>query len=287
MQHNWFLKSDIENFNANKLFLKNNLVSNTYTSSPHMVCFSHVPKTGGTSLESILFKNFKAADVLHVNAPDLVKQPDLLELKKNPPQLICGHHPMHGLLYQLIPTQAVFHFTQLRNPIDRVLSYYNYVMGKADHPMHEHVNNKSLLDFLAASPTPELSNGQSKRFSGFLHHGKPDDDCLYNIAKNTLDECFSLVLTTCLFDEGLLLLKNRLMLTDIYYLRNNVSKAYIKRSDLNEQEVAIITDMNQADIKLFAWAKAKCQGLIESELSPDQISDFKDKNTQWANLINS
>ncbi len=287
MQHNWFLKSDIENFDANKHILKNNLVSNTYATGPYTVCFSHVPKTGGTSLESILFKNYKAAAVLHVNAPDLVQQPKLLELKKNYPRLICGHHPMHGLLYQLLPEQATFHFTLLRDPIDRILSYFNYVMGKSDHPMHQKVKNKSLSEFLKASPTPELSNGQCKRFSGYLHHGQTSDDDLYNVAKNTLETCFSLVLTTCLFDEGLLLLKDRLHLTDIFYQRSNVSKPFIKRGELKEQEIALMTEMNPADTKLFSWARNRCQSLIDSELSTGQINSFKENNKQWADLINS
>ncbi len=286
MQHNWFLKTDIDNFNSNIQLTKKNLLNDCFNSKKHTVCFSHVPKTGGTSLESILFKNCAAADVLHVNAPDLNQQPQLLNLKRNAPKMICGHHPMHGLLYQLLPDKPIFHFTQLRDPIDRVLSYYNYVNGKQDHPMHKHAVNQSLLGFLQASPSPELSNGQCKRFSGYLHHGEIEDHALFEIAHKTLSECFSLVLTTCLFDEGLLLLKSRLGLKDIYYQRSNVSQTFISRDDLSNQEITTIENMNQADSRLFAWAKSTCQTLINEELSPRQIENFRANNTDWAKLIN-
>lgn len=285
MQHNWFNHSDQANFNTNTAFLSRYRVPKVTDANNQLLCFSHVPKTGGTSLETILTKNFLLSEVLHVNAPDLNKQADLLTLKKNHPKLICGHHPMHGLLYQLIPEQPIFHLTQLRHPVDRVLSYYNYVRGKTDHPMHEHALGQSITDFLQSDSSPELSNGQAKRFSGNLHSDAADETALFLTAQATLDQCFSLVLTTCLFDEGLLLLKTRLGLQDIYYMRSNVSKRFIRREQLSANELRLIESMNQADIKLFAWAKQNCLKQIEQELSSEAINTFKSNNQKWAELV--
>ena len=175
MALNWFTKNDGANFKINSRFLHKYLLPNIHTDSQALTCFSHVPKTGGTSLESILAKNFLPSRVLHINAQDLNKQPEVLKLKRNPPRMVCGHHPMHGLLYQILPEHPLFHFTQLRNPIDRVLSYYNYVLGKTDHPFHHHAKGKNITEFMQLESSPELSNGQTKRFSGFLHNGKTDD----------------------------------------------------------------------------------------------------------------
>lgn len=287
MQPNWFNNSDNINFNINTAYLGKHLLSTTYEPNKHIACFSHVPKTGGTSLESILAKNFLLSEILHINAPDLNKQPEILKLKKNQPRLICGHHPMHGLLYQLLPEHPLFHLTQLRHPVDRILSYYNYVVGKKDHPMHSHTKDKCITEFLQSEPSPELSNGQAKRFSGYLHSGGIADETLFELAQTTLKQCFSLVLTTCLFDEGLLLLKKRLGLKDIYYLKHNVSNQYISRDELSVEDVAMIESMNQADIKLFNWAKKNCLQLIEQELTTDDISSFKTNNQKWAELIQS
>ncbi len=287
MTHNWFLNQDNFNFNSNVAFLKNHATPTINDQAQPVFCFSHVPKTAGTSMELILAKNYLLSEVLHVNAPDLNLQPRLLNLKKNLPKLICGHHPLHGLLYQLLPEQPIFHLTQLRDPIDRVLSYYNYVQGKKDHPLHQQSTGKSIQDFLNLNPSPELANGQAKRFSGFLHSGETDDETLFKVAADTLSQCFSLVLTTCLFDEGLLLLKKRTGLKDIYYSRHNVSKRFISRQELGEEELAMIVSSNQADIKLFNWARENCLQMIKNELSHEDINDFKTNNLKWAGLIQS
>jgi hypothetical protein len=288
MQHNWFNSSDHNNFQINITLLLKGVLSTPYTAKRHLLCFSHVPKTGGTSLESILAKNFLLSETLHINAPDLNKHPEAIKLKKNHPKLICGHHPMHGLLYQLLPEQPLFHVTQLRHPVDRVLSYYNYVLGKPDHPMNEHAQGKSITAFLQTKHSPELSNGQAKRFSGYLHSkAVVEDIVLFTLAQQTLSQCFSMVLTTCLFDEGLLLLKKSLGLRDIFYLKSNVSKRFISKDQLSSAELQTIESMNQADIKLFEWAKNNCLALIEQELTAEDISSFKTNNQKWAELISN
>lgn len=285
MLHNWLNKSDSSNFDINTAYLISNLNTGFFNDIKPYTIFSHVPKAAGTSLESVLAKNFLMSETLHINAPDLNKQPDVLKLKKNHPKLICGHHPIHGYLYQALPDQPLFHLTQLRDPVDRVISYYNYIYTKKDHPLHRHALDKSLTDFILNTPSPELANGQAKRFSGYLHSEVPSDEVLLTKAKTTLDQCFSLVLTTCLFDEGLLLLKNRINLKDIFYRRSNVSTKIIKRADLSEQELKLIKNNNQADLALYDWAKIQCLELINQELTTEMIVTFKTKNSQWNKLI--
>ena len=285
MPQSWSSNTDIENFSANVKFLKKHRVSGTCGRTAELTCFSHVPKTAGSSLENIFFKNHHANEVLHINAPDLNQFPGLLELKKKPPKLICGHHPMHGLLYQLLPAVPIFHVTMLRSPVDRVLSYYNYVLGKQDHPMHAHAQQQSLSTFIQSTPSPELANGQCRRFSGYLHQGQADDDTLYATAMDTLEQCFSLVLTTELFDPSLLLLKSHLGLKDLYYTRSNVSTQFIKRTDLSAADVDLIHQHNQADQRLFDWAHQQCQAKIEQTVSTNELDQFRLRNTVWQRLL--
>jgi hypothetical protein len=287
MQQRWFSSTDLTNFFNNKKLTIKSLISNTYIKNQTVSLFSHVPKTAGTSLENIIANNFSFADCLHVNAPDLNKLPQVIQLKNNLPQFISGHHPMHGLIYQLLSDLPLFHITMLRNPMDRVLSYYNYVKGKIDHPMHGFAAEHSLIQFLQQSPSPELYNGQSKRFSGYLHHGTASDQVLFSEAQDTLSHCFSLVLTTCLFDESLLLLQKRLGLSDIFYQRHNVSQKFLHEDELDDVTLNYIVEHNQADIQLFDWAKTACEALIKNELSSEEIATFKTNNQIWRGLIKS
>jgi len=286
MQNTWFSSDDLTNFIINKNITNKCLITDAYDIKTDLCFFSHVPKTGGTSLESIFAKNYAPSELLHINAPDLNRLPQIIDVKKSPPRFICGHHPFHGLLYQLIQQRRLFQFTMLRNPIDRVVSYFNYVKGKQDHPMHPHTNN-NLDQFLSASPSPELINGQSRRFSGYLHASTASDETLLHEAKAVLSQCFSLVLTTCLFDQGLLLLKKHLGLNDIYYMRHNQSTKFVDKSELSDASLNWIMEHNSADMVLFDWARLACEKRIQNELSLHSINEFKTNNLKWRQLINA
>ncbi|MCX7552934.1 sulfotransferase family 2 domain-containing protein [Marinicella sp. S1101] len=286
MQHNWFHNSDTDNLKTNISLLQNALVSSSSDKTKLTTIFSHVPKAAGTSLEAILNKNYLMSDSLHINAPDLNKCPDLLSIKKKSPKLICGHHPLHGILYQLLDQQPIYHLTMLRDPASRVISYYNYVKGKTDHPMHRYAVTDSLIDFINNCPSPEMSNGMCKRFSGRLHTQQqtPDDE-LFDAAKENLKKCFNLVLTSCLFDESMLLLKQQLNLKDIYYKTHNVSNKFIAAKQLTEQQAHVLESSNQADLRLYQWAKTRLENQLSDQVKAADIETFRTNNQSWTDLI--
>ncbi|WP_154224014.1 sulfotransferase family 2 domain-containing protein [Marinicella rhabdoformis] len=246
----WFSRSDAENFALNVAFLKQYVKPLGSDHSLPLV-FSHVPKTAGTSFESYLASQYKMSESLHINAPDLNRLPEIINIKKNCPRLICGHHPMHGMLYQLIPAEPLYHITLLRDPIDRVLSYYNYVCGKTDHPMHTSAMSLGFEDFLSQAPSPELHNGQTRRFAGQLHHTDNNQIDLLETATNVLNDCFSAVFTTGALNAAITTLHNDLGFENKPLPKANQSLKRIQRSDLSTNQIASITEHNQADIALF------------------------------------
>lgn len=245
----WFSRSDAENFALNVRFLKQ-WVRPISDDSASLLIFSHVPKTAGTSFESYLAAQYKMSESLHVNAPDLNRLPGVVQLKKQLPRLICGHHPAHGMLYQLLPAQPLHHITVLRDPVDRVLSYYNYVCGKTDHPMHASAISLGFEDFLAQAPSPELHNGQSRRFAGQLHQDQVSNDLLA-VATDVLNHCFSQVFTTCQLGNAVKTLHQTLGFSDATLPRSNRSEKRLNRGDLTADQMALINEYNAFDIALF------------------------------------
>jgi hypothetical protein len=286
MQHPWFNSDDISNYLANKAKLRSMLDKTSASEHQPLLVFSHVPKAGGTTLEYILAKNFKPAEVLHINAPDLNRCPELIGLKSNQPQFICGHHPMHGLLYSLIPEGPLVHLTMVRDPIDRVLSFYNYIINRPAHPLHQDCRQLSFNEFLSRQLTPELSDGQVRRFSGTLHNQQAIDQQTLNEAIDTLQHCFSMVLITELFDESLLYLQAELGFRDIYYQPHNVSVKTTSRDDLTQEDTALIQAMNPWDSRLYQWARERLIKQINQTGVNQQLSSYRQSNRQWQALLN-
>ncbi len=249
----WGDRSDIQNFDINVSFLKKHVVPFDQVKSTYPVIFSHVPKTAGTSVESYLARQYKMSESLHINAPDLNQLPAVLKMKKNTPRLICGHHPMHGLLYQLLPTKPLIHMTVLREPINRVVSYYNYVKGKKDHPMYTKVSDLTFEQFMEDMPSPELNNGQARRFAGQLHHLSMNNSTLLQTSISVLNECFTQVLTTESLHTQLIPMANMMDWEVPNMPRHNISPKQLKVKDLSKKQKDLITEYNQVDIALYEW----------------------------------
>jgi hypothetical protein len=286
MQPSWFTSDDQTNFLNNVHRLRSLINQPANTDNPRLLVFSHIPKTGGTTLEQIFAKNLRLSDVIHINAPDLNACPDVLTLKKNPAKLICGHHPMHGLLYQLLPELPLAHITMLRNPVDRTLSFYNYILGKTDHPLHAQCQSLSLDQFLRLQPTPELVNGQTRRLTGTLHRqqDRPPDSA--ELACEILNDCFTDVWVTEQFDQALLLLSHRFGMQDIYYQPSNVSTKRVRRHDLSDATLNLIEEMNQEDTRLHQWAANHCEQQFISQFTDEDMAAYQKRLLSWQALMN-
>jgi len=107
--------------------------------------FVHVPKTGGTSIA-------RALDPWIVHPP-LTRANKLLSrfrLQRDPSKVRLRTHGYLADAYsQLNPELAnsLFKFAFVRNPWDRLVSEYSYILARENHPRYSKV--KALPDFLS------------------------------------------------------------------------------------------------------------------------------------------
>lgn len=254
----WRKNNDATNTEKSYDFLRKWVVPASEISLHHNWIFSHTPKTGGTSFDRFLAGFFQLKDILHLNAPDLNHLPEAVFLKKDFPHLISGHHPMHGLLYQLLPQQKIVHVGLMRRPVDRVVSYYNYLSTREYHALNKRVKDLSFDAFMDLEDLPELCNGQSKRIAGILHSDEIySENNLYLKAKTAIDECFSMVGVTENMNEFCSFIRKKLKVASFEVPKINSSKVKVRLSDLSLKQRIKIEQLNKVDIQLYEYARSQ------------------------------
>lgn len=261
--------------------------------------FIHVPKAGGTTLHSIINKQFTKNQILHISAEQTHQ--GAFELVKNIPldirdnlKVIKGHMPfgIHELL-----NQHSTYITYLRDPIKRLVSNYFYLVNNPGHYLYSYVVGKrmSMLDYVNSDLTTEVDNYQTRMISGintdrFLYGKVPIVKCNKSdleLAISNLNKYFLMVGLTSRFDESLLLLKRYFGWSNIYYF--NMKETRYKNSDLDipEKTLKEIRRKNEFDIELYDFAEKKFNELIESQDNQfhDELRQFRRKNFYYKSLM--
>lgn len=261
----WTCRSNSENSKINIKWLKKHVVQPKEISlfeTPWI--FSQVPKTTGNSLESYLIQAFELKDFLPINASHLNKLPQVLYLKDKYPKFISGHHHIHGMLYQLLADTNIVHLSMMRDPVARVVSYYNYLATREYHNLNHNVQKLSFDKFLEKEDLVEIKNGQAKRFAGLLHSKKNiTDKQLYQLAKHVVDNCYSLVGVTEFFKPFHKYIAKQCGVTFNELPPINRSNTKVQLTNLSPEQLTKIKQMNEVDIQLYSYVKTEFLKRIE------------------------
>jgi len=239
-----------------------------------LLFFVHIPKTAGTTLGGILVQHY-GRDRVFACHPDRsivgYTAEDFLSFpaeKRNKFQLVRGHFG-YGLHedYQ----EPYKYITILRDPVDRVISHYYYVLKRTDHYLHKKVTseNISLKDYVTSGMTGEMDNGQLRMLTGPKGYYAKFGTCtpeLLELAKENLRNDFLVVGISERFDETLLVLREVLGVYTPFYLNLKVNNKRPKREKISEDVVAAIREHNQLDEELYNFANELMDELIEKHI---------------------
>ena len=260
------------------------------TARAYVLVFMHVPKTGGTTLEYLLAKNYTVNGTLHINAPALANNPYALFKKGDLPHVVMGHHKLSHVLYRFIDRRLV-HITMLRDPVKRVLSYFDYLQTSKGHGLHDKAKQRDLEAFVESDDMVELANAQTMRIAGYLAHspGKhADADRALAQAKEHLARRFTLFGLTERYPAFLLMGRRVLGWRDIFHQSRNISKKKTRPEDVDAGILDRIRERNQQDIELYEFARDLFdQRCAELGIDEDTLSRFHERNAQYQELINT
>lgn len=225
-----------------------------------VLLFLHVHKTGGTTLRSIIDKQYLADQRLFIyGKEESMKNSTFSEKELRNIHCIYGHFP-YGIHRSI--QQPFTYITMIRNPIARVISLYNHIIYHKMDPIHQEVKNLSLLEYAAANKVEfNNSNLQTSLISG---EQNPD----LEKAKENIRKHFSVVGITERFDESIYLMKKRMGWNDITYVKKNqtidrlhemkkrIGKKYITYSmkNISNKIIEQISSRNELDIQLYHYA---------------------------------
>lgn len=253
--------------------------------------FMHIPKAGGTTLQHILSKTYLPNQLIHANAPEIVRNPAVLfnMRRKQPRPIIAGHFDRAGLVYEFLNDRPIIHFTMFRDPVKRVLSHFNYLKTRQFHAKHSVVKALTLEEY-AVSSLREACNKQALRILGYssdeaVEQSINDPEPFFEEAKQVLEREFTFFGLTERYTEFLLMAKYLLGWQDIVYQQRNSSsrdsesKQIIASNAPSEEALQLIRDRNQLDIKLYEFAselfdqRCKMLGIDDAAVAKyDQIS---------------
>jgi hypothetical protein len=241
---------------------------------PHTaLIFIHIPKAAGTTLHEIVSRQFPREATFTIDGAHVRRS---IEEFKGLPQeererirCLKGHMPFG--LHSHFPVPATY-ITLLRDPVERIISHYYYVLRQPKHYLHDEVarKNMTLDEYVRSGLSPELTNGQTRLVSGIekvdsVAGTEPVTADVLQAAKTNLHHYFAAVGLSEKFDESLLLFRRLFGWRNIFYLPQNVTEGRPLRQQITTDALGAIQSNNRFDLELYDFAKQRFGQLVAEE----------------------
>ncbi|WP_203070151.1 sulfotransferase family protein [Falsiroseomonas ponticola] len=231
---------------------------------PHHV-FLHVPKTAGSSLRTVLSRQYGARHVLYfdLGSGDPRPMPEVAKAVRagmagRDIRLVTGHQFLG--LHQAL-REPCHYFTLLRDPVERALSEYFYAFTYPHHAQREAITSGAL------SPIGYLTgqgrgDAQARQIAG--RTTRP----VLEAALANLADAVLVAGVAEEFDRSLLLMARRLGWAPPLYIARNVTRLSPDQAaarDRARAEAAALRDLFATDIALHEAARARFEADVAAE----------------------
>lgn len=255
--------------------------------------FLHIPKTAGTTLNTILDENFNPESILNVytdTEKEVLRETTYEQLAQF--KLIRGHvfiANFDDILDSPVPMRV---FTFLRDPVARVISEYHFLKAWPKSHLYRFLNenNVSLSEYVSSTHPRLAVRGRNIMVNSLSGVGIESMDERLEMAWHNLKDRFTCFGILEQFDASIMLMKPYLDLNNIFYERQNVRTKLVHRP-VSTEEIDLIQEHNQADIALYERActefQRRCRVMGDSFFTELRIfTKINERFQRVSNLIN-
>lgn len=211
--------------------------------------FIHLPKTAGTFIRSVLHGKYQNVQAAYPTPP-FKRLGDMNAADKERllrADVVIGHESVHSFRTELHPDLQFC--TILRNPVDRLISYYNHLMT---HSALYKVAKVTPLRFIESRADYELDNLQLRYLSGRPVTESVDEEDLDRAIRMVADgrivpgiqELMEATVARLPLFDGV-------RLAD--YPRQNESVFGFTRASLTELEIDAFRQRSSLDMRLYSY----------------------------------
>lgn len=260
---------------------------------PDILIFFHIPKTGGTTMEGPIERNFQGEVFFCRGGPTksalLVRTPDeiaaiyrrLSPQRRRAVRFVIGNHLSLDVA-KLFDRPSKF-FTIVRNPVDRVISSFYYLRYEANQPasagwlpIYRFLRNMTLDQYLDSGIGLDPHNQQVRMLSGCSEldvpwntDGRPIvvppvDRRHLELAKRNIEEKFLIAAPLTQFASVVWYLKRLygMPLHGCFYDKRRENSTRPALRSVSGATIRRLTEWNELDMELYEWVEARFAALL-------------------------
>lgn len=219
-----------------------------YTQKRPLVVFSHIPKTGGSTLRRIIDKQYPTESIYrysHESHRKWLNQTP--SARKQAIRCVVGHCRFG--VHRSLARPAIY-IALLRDPVERVISTYYYIRSRPENSLHHKVKKMSFRQYIL-SDDPDIQTPLHNHQTRFLS-GKHEPDL--KLAKEHARRHFAVLGVTERYPESVFLMKKMLGWNNVYYKKENVNRKRRRKQDIPSDLIRIIERNNALDRELYQMA---------------------------------
>jgi hypothetical protein len=229
-----------------------------------LVVFLHLRKTAGSTVRFVARRQYRRGELITFDAPPAVGGAnrmwnDLPAERRTQIKCVQGHFPFAPNLFA---PRTISCLTILRDPVQRVVSFYFFNLHNPETRFHAAINRNRLTleQFVQSEQFAEIHNLQTRMLAGANADSGPSE--MLDTAIANLRERFAVVGVSERLDETLLLCRAKFGWRRLVYRRINVTHRRPQLNAISAETIAAIERANTLDRTLYNGARERMDQLV-------------------------